>query len=171
MSRKGRNPSGFNRPMVLSGQTIKNLIKEGKLKIEPYDELNVLNISVDLHLGGEALSPDTGEEFDLTDYHFSLDEFLITNTVEFIKLPGNIVGRIVSKSSLARLGVLTTFEADLLPPNYAGKPILALKNLSRKPILLKTGLAICQIVFEEVDRPVEGYQSRYDHTKPEPGKL
>ena len=157
--------------MVLSGETIKKLIKEGKLEIKPYEEGNVRNVSVDLHLGGEALSPDTGEEFDLTDYHFSLDEFLITNTKESISLPNNLMGRIVSKSSLARLGVLTTFEADLLPPNYTGKPILALKNLSRKPILLKSGLAVCQIVFEEVDKPVEGYRSSYDHSRPEASKL
>ncbi len=157
--------------MVLSGETIKNLIKEGKLKIDPYEADNVRFVSVDLHLGQTALLPDSGEEVDLSDYHFSLDEFLLTNTAEKVTLPGNLIGRLVSKSSLARLGVLTIFEADLLPPNYSGRPILTLKNLSRKPILLKSGLSICQIIFEEVDKSVSGYSSRYDHTKPEASKL
>ncbi|MEX0616973.1 MAG: dCTP deaminase [Candidatus Woykebacteria bacterium] len=157
--------------MVLSGQTIKNLIKTGKIKIDPFEEAKVGAISVDLHLGSQALNPDSGEEIDLADYHLSLDEFLLTNTAEHISLPENIMGRVVSRSSIARLGILTTFEADLLPPNYSGKPILTLKNLSKKPVLLSAGLPVCQVIFEEVDKSVAGYRSSYDHNKPEKSKL
>ena len=157
--------------MVLSGDTIRKLIKEGNLKIDPYDEHLVGSVSVDLRLGDQALDPDRGREIDLHDYHLSLDEFLLANTQEKISLPNNILARIVPRSSLARLGVLVTFDADLLPPNYLGKPILTMKNLSKKPVLLKSGLAVCQLLFEEVDKPVTGYRSRYTHSKLEPGKL
>jgi dCTP deaminase len=157
--------------MVLSGETIKKLISEGKIKIDPYDESQVGAISVDLHLGDQALNPDNGKEINLQDYHLSLDEFLLANPIETITLPDNLVARIVPRSSFARLGILVTFDADLLPPNYSGKPILTMKNLSKKPVLLRSGLAICQLLFEEVDTPVSGYKSRYTHTKPEPSKL
>ena len=157
--------------MVLSSKTIKKLIAENKIKINPFDEADLGSVSVDLHLGVEALNPDSGKELDLHDYHLSLDEFLLANTEEYITLPDNIVARVVPRSSLARLGVLATFDADILPPNYTGKPILTLKNLSKKPILLKAGLAVCQVMFEEVDRPVEGYSSRYTHQRPEESKL
>jgi len=157
--------------MVLSGETIKKLISEGKIKIDPYDESQVGAVSVDLRLGDQALNPDSGKEINLQDYHLSLDEFLLANPIETITLPDNLIARIIPRSSFARLGILVTFDADLLPPNYSGKPILTLKNLSKKPVLLRSGLAICQLLFEEVDTPVSGYKSRYTHTKPEPSKL
>ncbi|OGY23203.1 MAG: dCTP deaminase [Candidatus Woykebacteria bacterium RBG_13_40_15] len=157
--------------MVLSGETIKKYVKEGEIKIDPYDESQVGAVSVDLRLGNQALNPDSGKEINLQDYHLSLDEFLLANPIETITLPSNLVARIIPRSSFARLGILVTFDADLLPPNYSGKPILTMKNLSKKPVLLRSGLAICQLLFEEVDSPVEGYRSRYDHTKPEPSKL
>ncbi|MCH7747855.1 MAG: hypothetical protein IH939_07135 [Acidobacteria bacterium] len=91
--------------------------------------------------------------------------------IKRLTLPDNLVARIIPRSSLIRLGVLVTFDEDLLPPNYSGKPILTMKNLSKKPILLGIGLAVCQVLFEEVDKPVQGYKSKYTHTKPEPSKL
>lgn len=157
--------------MVLSKQTIKKLISEKKIVVDPFRNTSVGAISIDLHLGGEALNPDTGEQLDLQDYHLSLDEFLLANTKEHVRLPNNVMARLVPRSSLARLGVLCTFDADLLPPNYSGKPILTLKNLSKKPVLLGEGLAVCQLIFEEVDKPVVGYRSRYEHKKIELSKL
>jgi len=157
--------------MVLSGDTIKKLIKEGKIIIDPFEESQVGAVGVDLRLGDQALNPDTGKEISLVDYHLSLDEFLLANTIEKITLPDNIAARVIPRSSIARLGILVTFDADLLPPNYSGKPILTMKNLSKKPVLLRSGLSVCQVLFEEVDKPVAGYRSRYTHTKPEVSKL
>jgi deoxycytidine triphosphate deaminase len=157
--------------MVLSKQTIQNLINEKKIKINPFDPNSLQSVSVDLHLGATALNPDNGKEVSLQDFHLSLDEFYLASTLEFVELPGDLIGRIIPRSSLARLGVLATFDADILPPNYAGKPLLTLKNLSRRPVLLKPGLAVAQIMFEEIDQKVEGYKSRYDHKKIEESKL
>ena len=157
--------------MVLSGDTIKEYIDQGKIKIDPYEPSLVGSVSVDLRIGAQALDPDAGKGIDLNDYHLSLDEFLLSNTMETLTLPSNLMGRIIPRSSLARLGVLVTFDADLLPPNYSGKPILTIKNLSKKPILLCCNIAICQVIFEEVDKPVTGYSSKYSHSKLEPSKL
>jgi dCTP deaminase len=157
--------------MVLTGETIKKKIAEGKIKFNPYDPDSVGAVAVDLHLDETALDPDKGVEVSLRDFHLSLDEFFLANTQEFIELPGNLLARIVPRSSLARLGVLATFDADILPPNFAGKPLLTLKNLSRKPVLLKPGLSVAQIMFEELDGEVAGYKSRYDHKKIEESKL
>jgi len=157
--------------MVLSSETIKEQIKTKNIKIEPLDESAVGAVTVDLKLGEKGLNPDTGKEVDLQDYRLSLDELLLANTKETVTLPDNIVARVIPRSSLARLGILLTFDADLLPPNYSGKPLLTMKNLSNRPVLLKVGLPICQILFEEVDKPVQGYKSSYDHSKPEASKL
>ena len=157
--------------MVLSGKTIKNFIEQGKIVIDPYEGELVGAVSVDLRLGDQALNPDSGKEINLIEYHLSLDEFLLVNTLEHIQLPNNLMARIIPRSSIARLGILLTFDADLLPPNYSGKPVLTMKNLSKKPVLLHSGLAVCQLLFEEVNEPVSGYRSRYDHSKPEASKI
>jgi|SRR3989344_6526380 len=157
--------------MVLSKDTIKNLIENQKIKVDPFRETSLGAISLDLHLGKEALNPDTGENIEIQDYHLSFDEFLLTNTIESVSIPGDLMARVVPRSSIARLGVLVTFDADILPPNYKGRPILTLKNLSKKPVLLSKGIAVCQLIFEQVDRSVEGYKSRYEHKKIEPSKL
>src|SRR4030067_2455091 len=133
--------------MVLSGETIKEYIDKGKLEIEPFQETMRGAVSVDLRLGDQALDPDKGKQISLQDYHLSLDEFLLANTIEKITLPSNLVARIIPRSSLARLGVLVTFDADLLPPNYSGKPILTMKNLSKKPVLLREGISLCPLFF------------------------
>ena len=157
--------------MVLSRETIKKYIDEKKIVIDPHSKTSLGAIGVDLHLGSEALNPDTSENIEIQDYHLSFDEFLLTNTLESVTIPDNLVARIVPRSSVARLGVLVTFDADILPPNYKGKPILTLKNLSKKPVLLSKGLAVCQLIFQEVDKPVVGYKSSYKHDKVEPSKL
>lgn len=157
--------------MILSKATIKKYLDEKRIVIDPYRGISIGAISVDLHLGSEALNPDTSENIEIQDYHLSFDEFLLTNTLELVSIPNNLIARIVPRSSIARLGVLVTFDADILPPNYKGKPILTLKNLSKKPVLLSKGLAVCQLIFQEVDKPVEGYKSNYSHEKIEPSKL
>ena len=157
--------------MVLSGETIKNLIQKGKIIVEPFQETAIRFVSLDLHLGDTAVNPDADQHTELVDYHLSIDEFILATTHETVTLPDNLVARVIPRSSVARLGVLVTFDSDLLPPNYVGKPVLTIKNLSKRPILLSTGLPVCQLLFEEVDKPVEGYKSSYDHTKPETSKL
>ena len=66
--------------MVLSGETIKNLIQKGKIIIEPFQETAVRYVSLDLHLGDTAVNPDTDQHFELVDYHLSIDEFILATT-------------------------------------------------------------------------------------------
>lgn len=157
--------------MILSAASIRNLLSSGELKIKPLEEESFGTVSLDLHLDKTILNPESGEEIYLKNFHLSPTEFYLANTQEFIALPNNLVARIVPKSSLARLGVLATFDADILPPNFVGKPLLTFKNLSNKPVFLQPGLPVAQIMFEEVDQEVVGYSSRYDHNKIEESKL
>lgn len=157
--------------MILSKQTIEKLITEKKIKINPFDEKSVGTVSIDLHLDNVALDPGKNEEVSLQNYYLTNDAFILANALEFIELPANLIARIVPRSSLARLGVLATMDADILNPNFVGKPLFTLKNLSNKPVLIKPGLAVAQLMFEEVDQEVETQASRYDHKKLEESKL
>lgn len=157
--------------MILSRKTILKLITDKKLKIKPFDEKQVGSVSIDLHLEKTGLDPNNNEEISLKNYYLTGEKFLLVNSFEFIELPPNLIARIVPRSSLARLGVLVTFEADILPPNFVGKPLFTLKNLSNKEVLLQPGLAVAQLIFEEVDQEIDGQTSRYDNQKLEESKL
>lgn len=157
--------------MILSKKTIEKLVAEKKIKINPFDEKAIGSVSIDLHLDKVALDPGKNEEISLSNYYLTNETFVLANALEFIELPNNLIARIVPRSSLARLGVLATFDADILAPNFVGKPLFTLKNLSNKPVLIKPGLAISQLMFEEVDQEVETQASRYDNKKIEESKL
>jgi dCTP deaminase len=89
-------------------------------------------------------------------------------TVEKIKLPNasRIGARVEGKSSLARIGLGIHGTAPIIHPGFGEKPDdpdfpgaqvrLEIWNMSRLKILLKKGMPICQILFEEVHGIPEG---------------
>jgi dCTP deaminase len=71
-------------------------------------------------------------------------------TLEWIKLPKNIIGTVTARSTWAREG-LSIATATLIEPNYEGIATLELANLGQIPIALYPGLSIAQIAFANVD--------------------
>ncbi|RTM04136.1 MAG: dCTP deaminase [Bradyrhizobiaceae bacterium] len=71
-------------------------------------------------------------------------------TLEWIKLPANILGNVTARSTWAREG-LSIATAVLIEPNYEGIATLELANLGDIPIALYPGLRIAQIAFSLVD--------------------
>ena len=61
----------------------------------------------------------------------------------------------MNRSSLARLGVLTTFDAHLVEPGFEGSLTLTIKNLSNKPVWLRPGLAVVHVAFLRVQGQAE----------------
>ncbi|WP_439401841.1 dCTP deaminase [Bradyrhizobium sp. DASA03068] len=81
-------------------------------------------------------------------------------TLEWIKLPSNIMGNVTARSTWAREG-LSIATAVLIEPNYEGIATLELANLGDIPIALYPGLRIAQIAFSLVD----GDTTRPDENK------
>lgn len=75
-------------------------------------------------------------------------EFLLGSTIENIKLPDNIVGRIEGRSSLGRLGLMVHSTAGFIDPGFEGNITLEMYNLNCSPIRLSPKMRICQIAFE-----------------------
>lgn len=76
------------------------------------------------------------------------------------------------KSSLARLGLGVHVTAPTIhagfgykdaDPEFAGNPIqLEIWNTGPLPIVLKPGMRVCQLVFEQVDgTPEQGYAGQF----------
>jgi dCTP deaminase len=158
---------------VLSDGTIRRLVEEGRIRIDPWDEGMVQPASVDLRLGNSfrvfhnfrVPSIDLAEPpTNLTelvevgpDESFVIHpgEFVLGRTEEWVELPDDIVARIEGKSSLGRLGLIVHATAGFVDPGWKGTLTLEITNLTRVPIVLWPGKPIAQLSFMTLDRPAE----------------
>ncbi len=158
---------------VLSDATIRRLIAEGRVKIDPWDDGMVQPSSVDLKLGPSfrVFHNFRVESIDLADpptnltEHISIGpdepfvihpgEFVLGSTAEYVELPDDIVARIEGKSSLGRLGLIVHATAGFVDPGFKGTLTLEITNLTRVPIKLWAGKPIAQLSFMSLDRPAE----------------
>jgi len=158
---------------VLSDGTIRRLVDEGRIRIEPWDPQLVQPASVDLRLGDSfrvfhnhratAIDlrdppPNLTEEVRVTgDEPFVIHpgEFALGRTQEWVELPDDIVARIEGKSSVGRLGLIVHATAGFCDPGWKGTLTLELANLTRVPIRLYHGLPIAQLSFMALDAPAE----------------
>lgn len=167
---------------VLTASEIDNrlnrpLDQKGSLTVTPL--LNRKDVfdhdSIDLRLGTYFLLPQTPPEpfLDPTDklsakrshlrVHKPLGDYLVLPahhtvlgaTLEFIRLPNDLCGEILTKSSVARTFVLIE-TAPWIHPLYRGCLTLEIANVSNTPILLYPGFPIGQLILmtleEEVDQ-------------------
>ncbi len=158
---------------VLSDGTIRRLIEDGTIKVDPWDPTLVQPASIDLRLGNSfrvfhnyrASAIDLREPpRNLTEPHtieqdepfvIHPGEFCLGATLETVSLPDNIVARIEGKSSLGRLGLIVHATAGFCDPGWHGTLTLELNNLTRVPIKLWAGLPIAQLSFMALDAPAE----------------
>ena len=109
------------------------------------------------------------------------NEFLLGWTTEKIKLPhtSKIAARVEGKSSLARIGLGAHVTAPTIhagfgvnpdDSEYPGSPIrLEIWNAGPLSIVLRCGMRICQLIFEEVHgTPDEGYTGNFAIQGPPP---
>jgi len=82
--------------------------------------------------------------------------FILAKTLETISLPiieGSdtcLAARIEGKSSRARFGVLVHFTAPTVHPGFNGTLTLEMINLGPSEFTLRPGMAIAQLIVEEV---------------------
>jgi dCTP deaminase len=103
----------------------------------------------------EPKALDAGTFVDLTANTFDLEpqSFVLGRTVEYFRIPHNVLTLCVGKSSYARCGVLvnvTPFE-----PGWEGYATLCLANIGPRPVRLHAGEGIAQVLFFESDEACE----------------
>jgi dCTP deaminase len=85
-------------------------------------------------------------------------------TREFVGLDvgTRIAARVEGKSSLARLGLGVHVTAPTIHAGFKGQIQLEMVNHGGAPIRLKTGMRICQLIFETtLGTPERGYQGQF----------
>jgi dCTP deaminase len=158
---------------VLSDGTIRRLIADGRVRVEPFDDTMVQPASIDLRLGSsfrvfhnhrigaidladppknltEHVEIDDGESFVIHP-----GEFVLGRTQEHVELPDDVVARIEGKSSLGRLGLIVHATAGFVDPGFKGTLTLEITNLTRVPIILWPGKPIAQLSFMALDQPAQ----------------
>lgn len=78
-------------------------------------------------------------------------EFVKAKTLEYVKLPNDVGGRLSGRSSWAREGLLVHCTADLIHPGSKNPIVLELRNIGSVPIELYAGLRVAQLTFAELD--------------------
>jgi dCTP deaminase len=159
--------------MVLSDRTIRRLLGEGRIGIDPYEEELLQPSSVDVRVDRlfrvfrNSRYPfiDVKQEMEeLTelvevepDEAFILHpgEFVLGSTLERITLPDDLVARLEGKSSLGRLGLLIHSTAGFIDPGWDGHVTLELSNVANLPITIYYGMKIGQVSFVQLSEPAE----------------
>jgi dCTP deaminase len=181
--------------MILSDRDIRKAIDSGDIGIEPFDEADIQPSSVDLHVDRffrtfhnfRHAHIDVKKQMDdLTelvevkeDEAFILHpgEFVLGSTLEEVRLPNDVVGRLEGKSSLGRLGLLIHSTAGVVDPGFAGNLTLELSNVANLPITIYPKMKIGQLTFFQLssaaDKPYgsEDVGSKYqDQRGPTPSR-
>lgn len=159
--------------MVLSDVQIKTY---GETLVSPFIRANVQPASIDLTLDDlfvsfrrmvldgmhpidlgdiNATAPHSIYEHTTAPDGFELgpQRFVLGSTVEVVSVPRDIVARVEGKSSLGRLGLLVHATAGFCDPGFSGRITLEFYNLNPRPIILRPGLRICQISFQQLTSP------------------
>jgi dCTP deaminase len=97
-------------------------------------------------------------------YLFNPKHLILAWTREYVELPAHarIAARIEGKSSLARLGIGVHITAPIIHAGFNGQIRLEMINNGVFPILLKPGMRICQLCFEQtLGTPEKGYKGKF----------
>ena len=159
--------------MVLSDRTIRRLLEEGEIGIDPYDESLLQPSSVDVRVDRffrvfhnnrypfidvkreqEELTS-LVEIDDETPFMLHPGEFVLGSTLERVTLPDDLVARLEGKSSLGRLGLLIHSTAGFIDPGWDGHVTLELSNVANLPITVYPGMKIGQLSFVQLTEPAE----------------
>lgn len=150
--------------MVLAKPEILRQIRDGRIRIEPYDEAAVGPASIDLTLDRQLRVFDTDEHItradidyrtlarltDIADgYLLEPGELVLGITMERITLPEDVCGWLNSRSRFARIGLMSHIAAPFLAPGISNRQILEIFNAGRNKIKLAPGMRICHLVLQE----------------------
>ncbi len=160
--------------MILSDGTLRRLLANGRLVIDPLDDSQIQPASIDVRLGSTFLAfrRHTSECIDPRELNEALmeavtvpddqpfilhpGEFVLGTTLERLTLPDDIVARVEGKSSLGRLGLLIHATAGFVDAGWTnGQITLELSNVAPLPIKLWPGMKIGQLSFMRMDAPAE----------------
>ena len=160
--------------MILSDVTLKSMLGNGTLTVDPLTPEQIQPASIDVRLGSHFLKVDENrsdvlrldseiryEELDQEEIVIPPLSFLLATTQEYIRLPDDLTAFVEGRSSIGRMGLFIQ-NAGWVDPGFEGNITLELFNANRLPIRLRSGRRICQLVFAKMDQKSPNpYRGKY----------
>ncbi len=81
------------------------------------------------------------------------NSFVLARSLEYMRMPGNVLGAVLGKSTYARCGIVTNFTP--LEPGWHGHITLEISNTTPLPAKIYANEGIAQVLFFEGDAPCE----------------
>ncbi len=166
--------------MVLSRPDILKRIEAGNLKFTPSVPTSAIKqCSIDLRLGRifsvfkKTANPGIGALsiqnakaiFDAQDLweqkeadHWTLypGDFVLTQTLESVHLPNDLMGLVEGRSSWARLGISVHVTAPKIDPGFDAPITLELANHSNMAVIFEAGVEQpCQLILVKLSKPLK----------------
>lgn len=159
--------------MILSDIDLRTHIAKGRIVIEPFNESIIRENGVDLRLGNEIARLrrtsellDTGLELDASKFYtiergesfvIHPDERVLVTTLEYIKLPADIMGFVELRSTFARMGL--SMPPTIIDAGFEGNLTLEVHG-SSFPVRVYAGQRFAHVIFAKtsslVERPYRG---------------
>jgi len=148
---------------VLSGRQVRDLVKNDKLGIEPFDEALVQPATYDLRLGNKILaSPLSVDKLEVVieltkdrpSYDIQSGQMVGILSLEKLCLPLSICGRFGIRSAIARKGI-NAFGGVQLDPGFRGRLTMNLLNVGPEPVTLTLHEAIFSVEFARLEEEAE----------------
>jgi dCTP deaminase len=163
--------------MVLTKDKILKVLKSKELKITPLKKDQIGAGSIDLSLSNEfrKFLPgkeviDIDENVDYKKYTVKFrankvviqpNEMLLGITKEMVKLPENMVGWLQGRTRFARMGLNVHITASYIQPGSENRQVLEMINLGPKPLRLKAGARIVQLILQHTEGKAK-FKGRYN---------
>lgn len=163
--------------MILSDFDLIWYLKSGRLVIEPYDEEIIRENGIDLRIGSEIAKLKTlnrvfdtrniadeqiGEFYEILsgeEFVIYPNERVLLTTLEYVRLPNDIMGFVELRSSFARLGL--TIPPTIIDAGFEGNVTLEVHG-SVFPVKLYRGQRFAHVIFSKTLNPVsKPYRGRY----------
>lgn len=151
--------------MILVDKQIREQIRYNNL-ISKYADSGVFAIGYDLR-ASQFIQKIDGEEKQFSKYTLLPGDSVFVATIEDIKMPSNIVGRIINKNSRIRQGI--TIDAPMYQPGHHTKIFVRMTNISKDSIELVEKKSYFSILFEFLNENPEAtysgtFQEEFDYT-------
>lgn len=160
--------------MIISGETLKEKIKNKEIIIKGVTDKQIQPASIDLRLAEDFLVIDEDKHSQIslnTEIKYKKiigkniiippKSFILGKTKEHIEIPLDCTAFVEGRSSIGRLGLFIQ-NAGYIDPGFKGTITLELFNACNVPIKLESNRRICQLLILKLDKKISnGYQGKY----------
>ena len=159
--------------MMMNDSEIRQALISKELEIIGVEDAHIQPCSVDLTLDDTMVefcgceyvditkeTPSTRTRTGLKYIELGPGEFVLLQTHEYLKLPGDICATCTGRSSIGRLGLTVHVTAGFIDPGFEGTLTLEVKNVSKNTYKIPWGIRICQLLFFRINNPRQTYATK-----------